>query len=161
MLCYAMLKVNFDPALVQLLREVRYLHMLAKEIPATAAELNSAAEVFRVQMGNLQLIVGKYNDMLLTMLDVERPLLAAQLQEIDALLEKGLNFLTWKSLAIDEFVREAMASVQSAHGKLGVLKAGMRSVQEILAGWAASPLMVRKTTKTYSPADFTEEHSIA
>ena len=76
----ALLSVNFDPELVRLLREVKYLLELKKEVPDTALELNKNAETYRVQRGSLQLIVGKYNHMMLTMLDVEQPLLASQLK---------------------------------------------------------------------------------
>lgn len=75
-----LLAVNFDPELVRLLREVKYLLELQKEIPHSAIELNSKAEVFRVQIGSLQLIVGKYNSIMTTMLSVEMPLLQAQLK---------------------------------------------------------------------------------
>ena len=89
-----LLHVNFDPALVRLLREVTYFKMLDKNIPKPAAELNEKNETFRVQMGNLQLVVGMYNQMLLTMLDVERPLLAANLEldrRRDAFVERGVT----------------------------------------------------------------------
>ena len=61
-----LLSVNFDPELVRLLREVKYLLELQKEIPGTAIELNAKAETFRVQIGSLQLIVGKYNSIMTT-----------------------------------------------------------------------------------------------
>ena len=73
-----LLAVNFDPELVRLLREVKYLLELNHEVPAAALELNKKAETFRVQRGSLQLIVGKYNHIMQTMLDVEQPLLLGQ-----------------------------------------------------------------------------------
>ena len=91
-------------------------------MPESAAALNEKNETFRVQMGNLELIVGRYNQMLLTMLEVERPLLAANLKAIDEVLQKGLHHLTWKSHAINDFITEAMALVKDAHTKLSVLK---------------------------------------
>ncbi len=161
-----LLHVNFDPALVRLLREVQYFKMLDNpslvehpplEIPESAAALNEKNETFRVQMGNLELIVGRYNQMLLTMLDVERPLLAANLKAIDEVLQKGLHHLTWKSHAINDFITEAMALVKDAHTKLSVLKENMRAVENILAGWSDNPLIKRKPTKTYNPIEFAAE----
>ena len=69
-----------------------------------ALELNKNAETFRVQRGSLQLITDKYNHIMQTMLDVEQPLLQAQLKAIDKALEKGQKHLTWKSHAIDDVV---------------------------------------------------------
>ena len=112
-----LLCVNFDPALVRLLREVNYFGMLAKEIPKPAAELFQRNELFRVQMGNLELIVGKYNQIMTTMLSVEMPLLQAQLKQIDKALEKGQKHLTWRSHAIDEFIRETTTLVKEVRSR--------------------------------------------
>lgn len=45
--------------------------------------------------GNLELISTLYNNILSTLLDVERPLVASKLEAIDAGLHKGLNTLNW------------------------------------------------------------------
>ena len=85
-----LLSVNFDPDLVRLLREVFYLQQVSdSEIPPAATELSRQREPFRVLRGNLQLIVGKYNQMLLTIMDVERPLLEREMKAMDSLLEQG------------------------------------------------------------------------
>ena len=63
-----LLSVNFDPDLVRLLREVKYLEILGKQVPPAAIELNRSVEMFRVLNGNLQLIVNKYNEIKLTAL---------------------------------------------------------------------------------------------
>eukprot|EP00966_Prymnesium_polylepis_P207938 4816803-Prymnesium_polylepis.1 len=34
----------------------------------------------------------------------------------------------------------------------------MTGVERVLEGWATAPLMKRKSTKTYSPAEYEEEH---
>ena len=55
----------------------------ALEVPAAAAELFQQSETFRCLIGNLQLIVGKYNWMQTTLMDVERPLLERELRAMD------------------------------------------------------------------------------
>ena len=87
----ALIALNFDPQLVKLLREVRYFEILHKDIPGAANELNAKAEEFRVQIGNLSLIVSQYNDLLTSALDVEKPLLAPMMKAIDAVLERILE----------------------------------------------------------------------
>ena len=154
-----LLAVNFDPLLVRLLREVKYFIPMDKEIPKSALELHGKAETFRVQIGNLDLIVGKYNQILISMLDVEQPLLQAQLKAIDKVLEKGQKHLTWRSHAIDEFVREATTLIKEAFDTLNALKANMRAIQEVLNHWVENPLMKRKASKTYLPEEFEEEHA--
>ncbi len=47
--------------------------------------------MFRQQVGNLQLIVGIYNNVQATILPVEKPLITQKLEAVDAALKKGLQ----------------------------------------------------------------------
>lgn len=69
------MRVNFDPVLVRLLREVKYLKLIDIEVPPRAAELFAKVNVYRTQTNNLDLTVNMYNDVLSTLLPVEKPLL--------------------------------------------------------------------------------------
>jgi dynein heavy chain len=48
-----LLKVNFDPILVRLLREVKYLKQLDRDVPETAFKLFEKAEIYRRQVVSL------------------------------------------------------------------------------------------------------------
>ena len=50
----SLLAVNFDPALVRLLREVKYFVPMDKDVPKSALELHGKAETFRVQAATLR-----------------------------------------------------------------------------------------------------------
>ena len=92
---------------------MRYLSYLSeREVPPAAADLDKQAESFRVLIGNLQLIVGKYNSMVLTLLPVEKPLLDRELKAMDGLLEQAITHLTWRSPNVKTFVREALDQVR-------------------------------------------------
>eukprot|EP00981_Chlorochromonas_danica_P014353 scaffold7822_cov179-Ochromonas_danica.AAC.14 len=100
----SLLRVNFDPLLVKLLREVKYFLLLGLEVPATAMDIYQKVEIFRRQTGNLDLIVNMYNDIQTTLLPVERPLVKAQLDRVDKTLSQGIGegknkakSLNWKS----------------------------------------------------------------
>lgn len=56
---HLLLTVNFDPALVCLLREIHYLVRLGTPIPRAAEELYRQSETLRVQIGNLQMIASR------------------------------------------------------------------------------------------------------
>lgn len=57
--------------------------------------------MFRQQVGNLQLIVGIYNNVQATILPVEKPLITQKLEAVDSTLKKGLQVSTvHKSLSI-------------------------------------------------------------
>ena len=47
--------------------------------------------MFRQQVGNLQLIVGIYNNVQATILPVEKPLITQKLEAVDSALKKGLQ----------------------------------------------------------------------
>ena len=156
------LSVNFDPLLVKLLSEVKYFVVQGKDIPEVAADLYARAEKFRVQRGNLEIIKNKYNEMLATMLDVEKPLLKGQMKAIDKLLEKGLKELSWSSSYEEKtaFIDEVMGLVTEAHVTLTAMKDNMRGIEAVLKKWADNPLITRKqTSKTYVPTVYTEEQA--
>ena len=50
------LRVNFDPALVCLLREVQYFQLLKIEVPDSAQQIFAKNETYRQQTGNLELV---------------------------------------------------------------------------------------------------------
>jgi dynein heavy chain len=50
------------------------------------------------------------------------------------------------------------AQVSAAHNKLMALKDNLRQVYDVIDKWNAQPLMRRKPTATFSPADFQEQH---
>ena len=54
------LRVNFDPALVCLLREVQYFQMLKVEVPDSAQQIFAKNETYRQQTGNLELVSYNY-----------------------------------------------------------------------------------------------------
>lgn len=69
------MRVNFDPVLVRLLREVKYLQLIDIEVPERANALYAKVNVYRTQTGNLELTVNMFNEVLSTLLPVEKPLL--------------------------------------------------------------------------------------
>jgi hypothetical protein len=101
------LQVNFDAILVKLLREVKYFLLLGLEVSATAMEIYTRAEVFRRHMGNLDLIVNMYNNIMETLLPVEEPLVKSYIDRVDTIVHKGVKVMSWKSHGIDMFITEA------------------------------------------------------
>jgi dynein heavy chain len=150
------LRVNFDPALVCLLREVKYFLMLKIEVPDSAMQIFSKNETYRQQTGNLDLIVNIYNNMLATLLDVERPLLQAKLEDIDKFLQKGLKHLNWKSHAINDFVQSTMTKVKEANSILQTIKTNVKDTQGVLKGFTDQLMIDRNNTKTYTIDQFQE-----
>jgi dynein heavy chain len=150
------LRVNFDPQLVCLLREVKYFTQLGIEVPASAMQIYKNNEIFRQQTGNLDLIVNIYNKMLETLLAEERPLLASKLEAIDKALLKGLKHLNWKSASITEFIDQTKKDVKEASSILLKIKQNVIDMKAILTQWTESVLMERKSGKTYTAEEFNQ-----
>ncbi len=77
------MKVNFDPILVRLLREVKYLKQLNATVPETAEKLFEKADTYRRQVVSLELIIQNYNKIITCLNDVEEPLVKKRIVKMD------------------------------------------------------------------------------
>ena len=152
-----LLRVNFDPALVRLLREVKYFLLLNLKVPESALGIYKKAEVYRRQTGNLDLIVNMYNRMMLELLPVEAPLMKALLHKIDTIMQAGIKEMNWKSHSIDHFISQVQNTVRTAHEVLFNLKGNLRNIQKTLDKWSQQPLIERKM-KPVAPDEFEQAH---
>ena len=152
-----LLEVNFDPALVRLLREVRYFLLLGLEVPASALEIYKKAEMYRRCTASLDLIAGMYNSMLHEMLPVEAPLLRANLIKMDATLQRGVKEINWKSSGLDAFISESNAVVKATYDMLFSLKSNLRDIVLEMEGWSREPLLTRKQ-KPMNPDEFEQAY---
>lgn len=100
-----LLKVNFDPILVKLLREVKYLKQLDKGVPETAAKLYEKADIYRRQVVSLELIIQNYNRIVTCLNDVEEPLVKDKIVRMNKEIEPGLKEFKWESAGIDNFIK--------------------------------------------------------
>ena len=152
-----LLRVNFDPALVRLLREVKYFLLLKLDVPSSALDIYRKAETYRTQTGNLDLIVNMYNRMMTELLPVEAPLMESHLKKIDQGLRVGIQTMSWKSSSINDFISKVQGTVKTAHDVLFNLKSNLRNIQQTLDKWSVEPLMDRKM-KPVAPDEFAQAH---
>ena len=150
--------VNFDPMITRLLREVKYFLLLGVEVPPGAHKIFKRGETLRQQTGNLELIVGIYNEILSTLLPVERPLIEKKLEAVDEALAKGLGVLSWNSHHIDGYIAELMSLVKEVDAILKTIKGNVEQTTKVLAGWVRKLMFERKEGKTYSVDEFREVH---
>lgn len=68
-----------------------------KRIPETAAAMFSSREFYRQLVANLELMANWYNKVMKTLLEVEFPLVAGELRNIDLHLRAAEEALNWKS----------------------------------------------------------------
>ena len=140
----ALLQVNFDPALVRLLREVKYFLLLGLRVPDSALAIYKKAETFRKHTGNLDLIINMHNSIQTKLLPVERPLMKQYLTKMATALAPGLKNLNWKSHGTDLFITESMNTVKFASQLLAQMTENLQTIQNLLDSWAAEPLVTRR-----------------
>jgi dynein heavy chain len=143
------LRVNFDPMLVRLLREVKYFLLLGVEVPSSAMKTYERSETLRQQTGNLDLIVVTYNNILRSLLPVEKPLVEKKLEGIDSSLQKGISTLNWNSHKINDYIAEVMSSVKELNTILETVKGNVVKTRKILDKWDSNLMLKRKEGKTY------------
>lgn len=153
-----LLKVNFDPALVKLLREVRFFLIFGIEAPEAALEIYSKTDKYRQWVGQLDHIVFMYNAVLTDLLPVEEPLLDDRIEKMNNVLAPGLTDLRWKDEAqIPEFIETTMKVVSDVSGVVEVMKTNLRSITGLLCSWCKEPIIERKA-KGVKPVPMEEFH---
>ena len=143
-------------SLEALLREVKYLLLLDQEVPERAKLLYDKADIYRTQTGRLEIIATMYNDILKTLLPVEKPLLKKRIEGMDATLCDGIEKLTWNSQSIDNFISTANATVSDVDQLVKKMKDNVLKMQHMMDFWK-KPLFERKA-KTMAPDDLEQTH---
>lgn len=142
-----LLRVNFDPKVVALLREVRYMDALSVKSPEVAATIYSKADVFRKYVFSLDHITSLYNGILTGVLDVERPLIEARILAIDVQIEEALTTLNWNSDTIESYISLISHSVGSLSLILQLMKNNVSQMIKTMKAWSVTPLIERKDGK--------------
>ena len=142
--------VNFDPALIRLLRETKYFLLAELQVPESALAIYAQVETFRVWTQKLDMVVAKHNGSLAKLLPVEKPLLQPYLDKFDVAAEAGLTTLNWETNgdAIEvekrnEYIVEATSAVDVVNEFTSSMKANLDHANDIMERWGAKPLLER------------------
>uniref|UniRef100_A0A8D2N8R8 Dynein axonemal heavy chain 17 n=1 Tax=Zonotrichia albicollis TaxID=44394 RepID=A0A8D2N8R8_ZONAL len=143
-----LIRVNFDPQLVAVLREVSYLRRSgAGAIPPAAAELHACKESLWKLVASLELMANSYNKVLRSLLEVEHPLVQGQLQDIDVRLREAEETLTWKTEGeIEEIISLEGYDVCDLEQRVQKAKDNVEEIQSIVRSWG-SPMLERRDPK--------------
>jgi dynein heavy chain len=87
--------------------------------------------------------VNMYNDVLSTLLPVEKPLLQDRIQMMLDALAPGITTLMWNSENINPFINKAMKIVTEVDDLVKKMKDNVRKMSEIMEKWN-KPLFERK-----------------
>ncbi|KFV69246.1 Dynein beta chain, ciliary, partial [Dryobates pubescens] len=145
-----LLAVNFDPQLVSVLREVRYLSgSQLGTIPPAAADIYCCKESYWELVAKLELMVSSYNKVLRTVLEVEYPLIQGQLQDIDLKLKEAEESLNWKMEGVWDHISRVVDAIQDLEQRTQRARDNVEEIQTTVQSWVA-PILERKDSKKES-----------
>ncbi|XP_039718441.1 dynein axonemal heavy chain 11 isoform X2 [Pteropus medius] len=139
-----LLSVNFDPKLVAVLREVKYLLMLKKSgIPDSALAIFKKRDTILKYIGNLELLVQGYNKLKQTLLGVEYPLIEDELRAVDEQLQAAATSLTWQGDCWGYIERVKTATLELER-RVEHTQDNVRVIQQTMRAWAECTLLPRR-----------------
>ncbi|KAM4689042.1 dynein axonemal heavy chain 11 [Discoglossus pictus] len=143
-----LLCVNFDPKLVSVLREVKYLQNLNKNnIPNAALEIFAKREILHKYMGSMELLVQWYNKLKQTVLEVEYPLIKDDMMNINEQLRDAEEVYTWKQEDCWDYIVKVKTIVHDLEKRVQKSKDNIQEIQQIMKTWAEQALFSRKDSK--------------
>ncbi|XP_006154552.1 dynein heavy chain 11, axonemal [Tupaia chinensis] len=139
-----LLSVNFDPKLVAVLREVKYLLMLKKpNLPDSALTIFKKRNTILKYIGNLELLVQGYNKLKQTLLEVEYPLIEDELRTIDEQLTAATTWLTWQDDCWEYIEAVTMATSELEH-RVERTQNNVKLIQQTMRAWAENTFLPRR-----------------
>ncbi|CAF2140297.1 unnamed protein product [Rotaria magnacalcarata] len=143
---------NFDPQLIGVLREVKYMQQTktgsSDQVPEEATKMYQENEKFVNYVTNLDYTTKSYNKIRLTILDVEKPLVEKQLEEIDKKLLRAEKELSWSTAEIWDYIKSTRAEVHDLENRLHNAKANVEQIQRLMSTWQDVPLYKRSEGKS-------------
>ncbi|XP_011822268.1 PREDICTED: dynein heavy chain 17, axonemal [Mandrillus leucophaeus] len=128
-----LIHVNFSKALVAVLREVKYLNFQQqKDIPDSAESLFSENETFRKFVGNLELIVGWYNEIKTTVKAVEFLLIKSELEAIDVKLLSAETTLFWNGEGVFQYIQEVREILHNLQNRMQKAKQNIEGISQAM-----------------------------
>ncbi|CAF1610032.1 unnamed protein product, partial [Adineta ricciae] len=103
--------VNFDPHILELIRETQCLARLGLEIPKEAALLAQREEFLKKHYQDLTQLVEKNKHLREKIKQPFEALLAPKIQRLNDIVKPGLTSLTWASLTIDDYINTVNAAL--------------------------------------------------
>ena len=96
--------VNFDPNILELIRETQCLARLGLEIPKEAAILAQREDILKKHYQDLTQLVEKNKRLREKIKQPFEALLAPKIHRLNDIIKPGLTSLTWASLTIDDYI---------------------------------------------------------
>ncbi|XP_030605544.1 dynein heavy chain 11, axonemal [Archocentrus centrarchus] len=144
-----LISVNFNPKLTEALKDMKYFQTLSSEIniPAAALTVFEKRDMFTKYMNSLQLLVQWYNKLKQTVLEVELPLIRAELESVNLQLLRAETSLTWQDKDCWSFISDTKHLVQDLVCRVNRARANCDDIQSVMKRWSKQAMFCRKDNK--------------
>ncbi|TPX71761.1 hypothetical protein SpCBS45565_g00838 [Spizellomyces sp. 'palustris'] len=99
------LYVNFDPQILQLIKETKHMQRLGLELPESVRNVCLKEMYYKNLQSGLSSILQTKQRVLLKVTNVLRRAMVPHIEELDRTLQPGLTAYTWTSLNLDEYLQ--------------------------------------------------------
>ncbi|NXR60449.1 DYH8 protein, partial [Rhadina sibilatrix] len=99
--------VNFDPQILEIVRETKCMLKLGLEVPEQALKIAIIENKLKSNKSQLEGVVQSYEDLRKRTPNIFVNLLTPKLEEVEGVLRQGLTMLTWASVTLETFFQEA------------------------------------------------------
>ncbi|CAN8203477.1 unnamed protein product [Coccothraustes coccothraustes] len=99
--------VNFDPQILEIVRETKCMIKLGLEVPEQALKLAIIEDKLKSNKLQLEGVIQSYEDLCKGTRNVFVNLMTPKMQKMEAVLRQGLTMLTWSSVTLETFFKEA------------------------------------------------------
>ncbi|XP_056142990.1 dynein axonemal heavy chain 11 [Lampris incognitus] len=143
-----LISVNFSAKLIEVLRDVKYIQTLSHiSIPPAATTVIQRKDMFLKYVSTLQVLVQCYNKVKQTVIEVEIPLIRAELAAIDLQLKRAEMNLTWQDQDCWDFIRTTKDLIHNLGCRVQRTKDNCEAVQLLIKGWGKQAMFCRKDNK--------------
>uniref|UniRef100_A0A6I8PET2 Dynein axonemal heavy chain 11 n=2 Tax=Ornithorhynchus anatinus TaxID=9258 RepID=A0A6I8PET2_ORNAN len=143
-----LLRVNFDPQLVAVLREVKYLLMLKQpDIPNSALSIFERRNTFLKYVRSLELLVQCYNKLKTTLLEAEYPLIEDELGAIDEQLKKAERSFTWQEESSWKYIEAMKSTICGLEQRVQQARDNITTIQRMMEAWGEQSLFSQKDSR--------------
>ncbi|EPY86356.1 dynein heavy chain 5, axonemal [Camelus ferus] len=104
--------VNFDPQILTLFRETECMSQMGLEVSPFAAALFQKRDIYKKNFSNVKMMLAEYQRVKSKMPPIMELLMVPHLAKVDEALQPGVAALTWTSLNIEMYLKNAFAKIQ-------------------------------------------------
>ncbi|XP_043743727.1 dynein axonemal heavy chain 5 [Cervus elaphus] len=104
--------VNFDPQILTLFREIECMSQMGLQVSPFAAALFQKRDTYKKNFSNMKMMLAEYQRVKSKMPPIIEQLMVPHLAKVDEALQPGLAALTWTSLNIEMYLKNAFAKIR-------------------------------------------------